>query len=206
MISGYLSIYLAFVVVVSLVIAFLVLRLKLPSPRLTITLLIIFILSPLIVGYLYVVYFNSLPEVTVPDVTGVAFETAQERLAADNLVARQAGSIYEAKYPEGFVVSQRPEAGRNVKAGRVINLMINAVSSKVPVPNLLGKELADAGAILQAADLQQGDVRRERNPGQREGTVLAQEPLPGEEAPTGSRVDLLVSTTLEVQSVPDERE
>ncbi len=206
MISGYLSLYLVFVIAVSLAIALLVLRLKLPSPRLIITLLIIFILSPLIVGYLYVVYFNSLPEVTVPDVTGVSFEAAQDRLAADNLVARQAGSLYAPKYPEGFVVSQRPEAGRNVKAGRIINLMINAVSSKVPVPNLLGKRLSDAGAILQAADLQQGDVRRERNPGQPEGTVLAQEPLPGEEAPTGSRVDLLVSTTLEAGPAPEERE
>jgi serine/threonine-protein kinase len=199
MISGYLSLYLAFVIAVSLAIAFLVLRLKLPSPRLIITVLIIFILSPLIAGYLFVVYFDSLPEVTVPDVTGVAFETARDRLSADNLVAVEAGNLYAPKYPEGFVVSQRPEAGRNVKAGRKINLMINAISSKVPVPNLLGKQLFDAGAILQAADLGQGEVRRERNLNQPEGTVLAQEPLPGEEAPTGSRVDLIVTTTLEVK-------
>lgn len=198
MVSGYLSLYLAFVIAVSLVIALLVLRLKLPSPRFVITLLVVFIISPLVIGYLYVAYMNPLPEVTVPDVTGVAYETAEERLAADGLVAVQAGSIFAPKYPEGFVVSQRPEAGRSVKAGRRINLMINAVSSKVPVPNLLGKLLLDAGAILQAADLHQGDVRRERNLNQAEGTVTAQEPLPGEEAPTGSRVDLIVTTTLEV--------
>lgn len=198
MISGYLSLYLGFVIIISLIVGLLVLRLKLPSPRLVITLLIIFIISPLVIGYLYLVYFDSLPEVTVPDVTGVSFEVAKDRLEADNLVAREAGSIYEAKYPEGFVVSQRPEAGRNVKVGRIINLMVNAVSSKVPVPNLLGKPLSQVGAVLQAADLQQGDVRWEKNQGQEEGTILAQEPLPGEEAGTGSKVDLLVSTTSEI--------
>jgi beta-lactam-binding protein with PASTA domain len=206
MISGYLSLYLGFVIVVSLIVGLLVLRLRLPSPRLIITLLIIFIVSPLIVGYLYLVYFDSLPEVTVPDVTGVAFEVAKERLADDSLRAREAGNIFEAKYPEGFVVSQRPEAGRNVKVGRIINLMINSASSKVPVPDLLGKPFSQVGAILQAADLRQGDVRWESNPGLAEGTVIAQEPLPGEEAVTGSRVDLLVSTARETTTpeVPGE--
>jgi beta-lactam-binding protein with PASTA domain len=198
MISGYLSLYLAFVVVVSLIVGFLVLRLKLPSPRLIVTLLIIFIVSPLIIGYLYLVYFDSLPEVTVPDVTGVAFDVAKERLESENLKAREAGNIFEAKYPEGFVVSQRPEPGRNVKVGRIINLMVNSASSKVPVPDLLGKPFSQAGAILQAADLRQGDVRWEKNPGLAEGTVIAQEPLPGEEAVTGSKVDLLVSSTKEM--------
>lgn len=200
MVTGYLSLYLGFVIIISLIVGLLVLRLKLPSPRLVITLLIIFIVSPLVIGYLYLIYFDSLPEVTVPDVTGVSYDVAKDRLEADNLTARQAGSIYEAKYPEGFVVSQRPEAGRNVKVGRIINLMINAVSSKVPVPSLLGKPLSQVGAVLQAADLQQGDVRREKNTGQEEGTVIAQEPMPGEEAGTGSKVDLLVSTTLEVKT------
>ena len=200
MISGYLSLYLVFVILASLIVGLLVLRLKLPSPRLIITLLIIFIVSPLIVGYLYLVYFDSLPEVTVPNVTGVAFDVAKERLEADSLRAREAGNIFDAKYPEGFVVSQRPEGGRNVKAGRIINLMINSASSKVPVPDLLGKPFSQAGAILQAADLAQGDVRWEKNPGLAEGTIIAQEPLPGEQGVTGSKVDLLVSTTSEINA------
>jgi serine/threonine-protein kinase len=191
---------LAFVILASLSVGFLVLRLKLPSPRLIISLLIIFIVSPLIVGYLYLVYFDSLPEVTVPDVTGVSFDVAKERLEADNLRAREAGNIFESKYPEGFVVSQRPEGGRNVKVGRIINLMINSASSKVPVPDLLGKPFSQAGAILQAADLRQGDVRWEMNPGLAEGTIIAQEPLPGEQGVTGSKVDLLVSTTTEINA------
>ena len=108
----------------------------------------------------------------MPNVTGVAFDVAKERLEADSLRAREAGNIFDAKYPEGFVVSQRPEGGRNVKAGRIINLMINSASSKVPVPDLLGKPFSQAGAILQAADLAQGDVRWEKNPGLAEGTII----------------------------------
>ena len=206
MVTSYLSLYLGFVIIASLIVSLLVLRLKLPSPRLISALLVLFIVSPLILGYFYLVYFDSLPEVTVPDVAGRPMEVAKERLAAVNLQAREAASVYESKYPEGIIVSQRPEAGRNVKTGRIINLMVNAGQTKVPVPDLLGQPISQAGGILQAAQLQQGDLRWEKNPELAEGVIIAQEPMPGEQAGMGSRVDLLVATTAEVitQETTDE--
>lgn len=206
MVTSYLSLYLGFVIIASLIVSLLVLRLKLPSPRLISALLVLFIASPLILGYFYLVYFDSLPEVTVPDVAGQTMEVAKERLAAVNLQAREAGSVYESKYPEGIIVSQRPEAGRNVKTGRIINLMVNAGQTKVPVPDLLGQPISQAGGILQAAQLQQGDLRWEKHPELAEGVIIAQEPMPGEQAGMGSRVDLLVATTAEVitQETTDE--
>jgi serine/threonine-protein kinase len=204
MITGYLSLYLIFVIVISLIVGLLVLRLKLPSPRLIITILVVFVASPLLIGYLYLVYFNSLPEVIVPNVVGLERPAAEEQLADVDLRAREAGNVYESKYPEGFVVSQRPEAGRRVKAGRVVNLMINSGENKVPVPSLLGKPFSQAGDLLAAAQFRPGDVRWERHPDQPEGAIIAQEPLPGELAPAGSLVDLLVATTVEV--VTEEKE
>ncbi|OGB89843.1 hypothetical protein A2625_05275 [candidate division WOR-1 bacterium RIFCSPHIGHO2_01_FULL_53_15] len=200
MITGYLSVYLGFIIVISLLVGLLVLRLKLPSPRLIIAVLVIFVASPLFVGYLYLVYFNSLPEVVVPNVTGRPLPTAIELLAAVDLRGREAGNVYQSKYPEDFVVSQRPEAGRHVKVGRVINLMINSGENKIPAPNLIGQPLSQAGALLQAAQFQPGEVRFEKHPEMAEGTVIAQEPLPGEQAPAGSNIDLLVSTTVEVMT------
>ncbi|MBN3033207.1 MAG: PASTA domain-containing protein [Candidatus Saganbacteria bacterium] len=198
MIAAYLSWYLVLVIVASLVVSLLTARLGLPAPRLIVTLFVILILSPLVVGYLYVVYFDSLPEVIVPAVTGVTLEVARERLAAVDLQGREAGQVYEPKYPEGIIISQRPEAGRNVKVGRVVNLMINSGESKVPVPNVIGQLISQAGGILQAAQLRIGDIRWEKNPGQAEGTIIAQEPMPGEQAVFGSRVDLLAATSAEV--------
>lgn len=194
----YLSLYLVFIIVVSLIVSFLVLALRLPSPRLIITLVILFILSPLILGYFYLMYFNSLPETIAPDVTGMLLPEAREKIESLGLKAREAGAVFEAKYPEGTVVSQRPEGGRRVKEGRVINLMVSSGKRKVPVPGLVGRPLTQADEILNAAELQLGDIRFEQNQGLAEGTILAQEPLAGEETAAGDRIDLLVSTTQEV--------
>ncbi len=198
MVITYLSLYLLFIIAVSLVISFLVMALKLPSPRLIIAVVMIFILSPLIFGYFYLTYFESLPETTVPDVTGLPFEVATERIEALGLKAHEAGRVFETKHPEGAVVSQRPEGGRRVRAGRVINLMVSSGKRKVPVPSLVNRPLAQADEILTAAELRVGDIRFEHNENAAEGTILAQEPLAGEETAAGDPVDLLVSTTLEV--------
>jgi serine/threonine-protein kinase len=159
----------------------------------------IFFVSTLAVGvYVYYVYFNILPEVTVPEVVGMSFSAAQEKLAQFNLRARKAGEAYEPKYPEGYVVSQRPEAGRKVKVGRTVNLLLSSRQKLVLVPNFLGRQFSSSYSLLATVGLQLGEVKKEKNPDLEEGTILAQEPLPGEEVPAGSRIDLLLSTTLEV--------
>ena len=197
MLTNYLSFYLIFVIVVSLLVSVLVLRLKLPSPRLFIAVIMLFILSPLLIGYVYTVYFDSLPETTVPDVTGLTLEAARVKLESGQLSARVAGTVFEIKKAEGTIVSQRPEAGRTAKVGRVVNLMISSGREKVNVPNLIGRTLAQADAILTPAQLQIGDIRFEQSPTLPEGTILAQEPLSGEQAEMGGRVDLLVATSQE---------
>lgn len=198
MFSTYLSLYLVFVIVVSLIVSLLVLKLKFPSPRLIIALIMLFIASPLVFGYFYLMYFNSLPETIVPEVTGLSLTEAKEKLEAVDLQARMAGSVYESKYPEGAVVSQRPEGGRRVKVGRTVNLMLSSGKRKVVAPNLLGRTLSQVDAVLSAAELRLGEVRFERNQSVDEGIILAQEPLAGEEVEMGGSVDLLVATTREV--------
>lgn len=163
-------------------------------------LITLFILSLLILGYLYLVYFDSLPETVAPDVTGLPLEAAREKIEGLGLRAREAGTIFEAKFPEGCVVTQRPEGGRRVKEGRMINLIISSGKRKVPVPSLTGRRLNQANEVLAAAELQLGDIRFEKNASAAEGIVLAQEPLAGEEIGADSRVDVLVATTREVET------
>jgi eukaryotic-like serine/threonine-protein kinase len=196
--TTYISLYLLFLIAASLAVGLIVLRLKLPSPRLVIALIMLFVVSPLVIGYFYLMYFNSLPELITPDVTGLPFEEAKVRIDAIGLKAREGGQVYEAKQPEGTVVAQRPEAGRQVKLGRVVNLMVSGGKRKVPVPNLVGRPLTQADEVLQAAELQIGELRFEQNLSLPEGTIMAQDPLGGEEAGAGGGVDLLVATSSEV--------
>lgn len=198
MLINYLSFYLIFVIVVSLLVSFLVARLNLPLPQFIITMIMLFILSPLLLGYVYTVYFNALPVTMVPDVTGLTLEAAKVKLEASQLRARAAGTVFEMKKTEGTIVSQRPEAGRTAKAGRVVNLIISSGREKVNVPNLIGRTLAQADAILTPAQLQIGEIRFEQSSTLQEGAILAQEPLSGEQAEMGGKVDLLVATSQEV--------
>ncbi|MDD4179672.1 MAG: PASTA domain-containing protein [Candidatus Margulisbacteria bacterium] len=200
MIVDYLSFYFVLVIIMALAVTLFVLKLRIASPKLVLGLVFFFIIIPLIAGYYYIVYFESLPEAIIPDVTGLPFEVAQARIEALDLEVRNAGSAFEAKYPEGYVISQRPESGRHVKIGRVVNLIVSGGKRKVVAPNLLGKPYTLADSILSPAELHVGEIRYEQNLNAAEGTIQAQEPLPGEEIDNGSGVDLIVSTTLEVKT------
>ena len=194
----YLLIYLLFIIVVSLTVSLIVYRLKVPSPKLIIGLIMFLIISPLVVGYFYLVYFNSMSEMTVPDLTGLRLEEAVKKLEAMGLRGNEVGSVYELRYPEGSVVSQRPEGGRKVKSGRIVNLMVSSGRRKVTVPSLIERSLNQAEEILAAGELQLGRIALELHPGIGEGTILEQDPVAGEEVGMGTPVNLTVSTSFEV--------
>ncbi|MBU0629441.1 MAG: PASTA domain-containing protein [Candidatus Margulisbacteria bacterium] len=197
MITGYLTAYLVFIIVVSVVISVLFLRLKLPAPRILIPLIIFLILSPVLGGYLYLTYFDSMPEIVVPDVTGLTKQQAIVRLEEAQLKVNIAGEVKQPNVPEGAVASQRPEAGRRVKENRAISLMISSGKQKVPVPDLVGKEFNQATKMLEAVGMGAGDLSHEIHLELPEGVVLAQEPLPGEMSAIGEKVDLLISVVSE---------
>ncbi len=177
-----------------LLIAQLVRSLKLP--RSTVFFAIIFILSPIIIGGLFLSYFNSVPEVTVPDVMGTPYEEALVKLEDTGLKVRVAGNVYDSEISEGSIAYQKPEGGKSVKRGRVINVKICS-KEKVFVPNTINKSFTAALGEIAGLNLKVGEIKYEKNTSQSEGTVLAQEPMPGEEVEVETKVDLLVSTTLE---------
>ncbi|KPJ67605.1 hypothetical protein AMJ44_07230 [candidate division WOR-1 bacterium DG_54_3] len=197
MLITYLSFYLIFIILVSILIGLLVMKLNLPKPQLVIPLIMAIILSPLIIGYFYVTYFNSIPETVVPDLTGLPLEEAFEKLEALDLKGSFAGTIFDMKFPEGSVVSQRPEGGRRVKVGRVIRLLTSSGKRKVMVPNLLGRPAVQAEAVLAAKGLLLGESEQDFVPELDPGIILTQNPLPGEEVDSGSYVNITISTTEE---------
>lgn len=193
MLTNYLAFYLVGLIILSLFFGLLILRLRRPAlPRL----LFFFgfaVVIPLLIGYLYLAYFDTLPEVVVPQVVGKQQQLAWEELELHDLKPRVASQVHDQLLPEGEVISQRPEAGRIVKGGRVVNLVISAGRAKVVVPDLSGKKYQEALELLTAADLVLGLVSWETDPA-RSGRVLGQEPLGGEKVPGGRAVDLLVAT------------
>jgi len=112
--------YLLFIMVVALAVAYLVSRLRVRFPARFLVLILIIIASPVIISYLLLSYFYPLPETVVPNILGLPGKDAAQKLEEVGL------SVHVEKQYEGqdIVTFQRPEAGRSVKEGRAITIIL----------------------------------------------------------------------------------
>ncbi len=63
--------------------------------------------------------------VIVPDITSLQLSSAMEKVRETGLRPEVTGWVYEPSMDEGIVVSQKPQAGRRVKKGRVILIVVS---------------------------------------------------------------------------------
>ena len=75
--------------------------------------------------------------------------------------------------------------------------------SRHPVPRVLGLSRTEALAALQKAQLQVRDSGTESHPTAPAGSVIWQDPPPGVDAPTGTRVAIVTSSGPSKVAVPD---
>lgn len=84
--------------------------------------------------------------ISVPDITGMVEEEAAKEISASMLRYEISEYRYEAGIPEGRIIEQRPKAGSNVKAERIIHLTVS--SGKVPTKAL--PDVADNSSLRAA--------------------------------------------------------
>lgn len=84
--------------------------------------------------------------VSVPDVTGMNYEAARDRLDNEDLNALIVDSQYVKGLGAGTVLDQMPKAGAVVKSSRTIYLTVNAASA----PTRALPDLADNSSVRQA--------------------------------------------------------
>jgi len=191
--------YILFLIIFSAAVSILVIKLKLPAPRIVIPLVVLAIIAPL-AGYYFVErYFSSIPIVIVPNLKGDSLEQVATRLGKLGLTLEEAGDVYDPTLPVGTVVSQRPAAGKKVKAGRMIKLFISSGTRKILVPNLLGRPADQADAVLMADGLALGKIEEDFSSETGSGIILSQNPLPGEEVAAGTSVEVSVSASPEAK-------
>ncbi len=188
-----LVLYLIFIIFVLTIIAALVYRLHIPHPISTIFVIGIVIVSPVLLTYVYITYIIPTPEVVVPDLTYLTTEEADVRLTVFGLKGHISEYAYEKLVPEGRIISQRPEAGRRVKIGRIITLKVSIGRRKVSVPNLVGRFLSQVEVVLNEAGLKVGRKTEETSEQFESGVVIKQIPPPEEKVDLGSYVDIVVA-------------
>lgn len=134
--------------------------------------------------------------ITVPDVAGMTEDEAAEIIMSSGLRYEISDFKYDSNLSEGQIIEQRPKAGSNVKAERIIHLTAN--SGKVPKKAL--PDVADNSSLRAAESKLLGAgfklTEPEFIPGDADwvyevrlgGKVL----LPGEEVPEGSTLTIVV--------------
>lgn len=158
----------------------------------------IFLLSALIYG---LVGYSS-GDIAVPDVKGKTLVEA-EAILKDNNLDFTLKEEFDAKVPTGTVIKQSPGAGSHVKAGRKIQLTVSKGAEPGVVPDLKGKNLAEATEMLHAAKLAVGKVTVQYKEGVAQGAVLSQDIEAGKKVAAGTKVDLVVNISKGQSVVPD---
>jgi len=133
---------------------------------------------------------SGLTTVAVPNVIGLKEAEAVERLKTAKFEAKVERVFAGA--PKGEVVDQVPQSGERVATGSVVTLKVSKGKNTKPVPDVIGLQEEEATAKLRESgfeprvfDVPASDAA---------GTVVAQEPQPGEPAPPDSSVRINVST------------
>lgn len=135
------------------------------------------------------------PVVIVPDIQGLNAEQAAEKLATVGLeptldpVRRSSEH-----FAPDVVVLQKPESGDSVKRGHVVRFWLSAGPTSVRLPDLRGRDSAEAAGVLASSELVLVDtVAWQESPEVPFGKVLATQPKAGTILSRGSRVGLVLS-------------
>jgi eukaryotic-like serine/threonine-protein kinase len=141
--------------------------------------------------------------VTVDDVRDLDAAAARAHLEAAGLEVTTS-SRHDDDVATGAVVGTDPEAGTVVDEGTGVVLLISQGPRPVDVPELVGGPLDDAMAATERAGLEL-DVVDRRHDASPAGTVIDQDPPPGETLAPGGRIGVVVSEGPPPVEVPQVR-
>ena len=147
--------------------------------------------------------------ISVPNLTGLTFDEADDVVSSRKLNIEVLDSIYATDMPRGTVVKQNPEPNSKVKVRRRIFVTMNAVNpEKVSMPNLVSLSDRQATLALENAGLELGEISYKPDfavnsvlQQKIDGSVIEE----GTQIEKGSRVDLVLGMGLskETTLVPD---
>ena len=140
------------------------------------------------------------PVVDVPDVIGKKLQEAVAALAESGLKpGKVQGEYNEAE--QNTVLRQNPDAGRELRSGDTVDLVVSQGEEEGTVPDVIGLPEADAVEVLANSGYRVHRIN-EPNDSQPAGYVFDQDPKGTEKAPRGEIVDIFISEGPEEFSMP----
>ncbi len=137
-------------------------------------------------------------EVEMPNLVGKSLEEAEEILKENKLEYKILARVETDEYPPGIVIKQDVEPGTKLKTGFPVQLTISIEpesydSEQVDMPNLVGKTLEEARAILAELGLKIGTIKEVTSKDFLPGTIMEQSIKFKAQIHKGENVDLTIS-------------
>ena len=130
--------------------------------------------------------------VTVPKLSGLSEQVAEERLNALGLRPTPVHQHSES-VKAGLVISTSPSFGRSAQKGTSVVVTVSSGPAEVKVPRVIGESQASAEEILKEAGLSVGTVTERSREGVSAGTVIEQTPHAASQVTKGTAVALVVA-------------
>lgn len=132
--------------------------------------------------------------VTVPSLVGKTIRDARVDLMKFGLELGDINYDYSDIIAADSIISQSPKPNEMVPYGKSISLVVSKGSNnKLVVPALIGMRVEDVESVLQDKGFTLGTISYEQSETFTSGTVIKQSPMPNEESPLGSPVNIIVS-------------
>ncbi|MCC5914549.1 MAG: PASTA domain-containing protein [Balneolaceae bacterium] len=145
-------------------------------------------------------YTNYNHGVTVPDVTKLSLDEAEELLDSYGLRHEILDRRSNTAYPANYIIDQSPSASRLVKPNRKIYLTVNTAETPTTVvPDVVSMHIRNAAIQLEQHGLNVGSRSYETN--RFRNTILRQSVAPGDTVARGTTVNLVISDGLGTREV-----
>jgi serine/threonine-protein kinase len=138
--------------------------------------------------------------IVVPFVVGIREDLAKQKLEDAGLTPKVERAA-STEFDKGIVMDQRPDANARVQQGDEVVLIVSTGVPKATVPDVVGKDYAEAVDALTAANLKSD--RKNVFSKKPAGQVVAQNPPAQEVVDEGTVVTLNVSKGAKTVAVPD---
>jgi eukaryotic-like serine/threonine-protein kinase len=141
-------------------------------------------------------------DVKVPNVTGLGFDEAAQRLAQAGFKAEQGEQRYNNSAPKMTVLEQSPPPGAREGVGAKITLVVSGGQRMVTVPTVTGMTRIEAQVLLEKEGFDVGDVAQAQSTSP-PGTVIGTRPAAGAAVSVPTTVTLVLSSGAPAPTMPD---
>ena len=131
-------------------------------------------------------------DVKVPNVTGLNYDEAMQRLAQAGFKGEQGEQRYNNSAPKMTVLEQSPPPGARDGIGSPVTLVVSGGQRMAVVPTVTGMLKVEAQALLEKEGFEVGDVTEAPSSSAR-GSVIATRPAAGTQVSIPTTISLVLS-------------